>query len=104
MTDEAVTVMADAIDSTTITATVEIAKNLYTRLYIYAKPEALLYKYTVAMAVLRGAISTKIPQTRTIFGAIGAVGEHREGRKSNNPLQNSGIQRLFRRYFWLRRG
>ena len=87
-----------------VTAMAETAKNLYTRLYIYAKPEAIMYKYTVVTAVLRGIISTKNPQTRTIFGVIGAVSGHREGRKSNNLLQNTGNHRVFRRYFRLLRG
>ena len=92
------------IGSAIASATAETAKNLYTLLYIYAKREAVLHKYTVVTAAFRDIISSFFWQTRTTFGAIGAVSGHGEGRKSNNILQNRGYLRLFRRYFRLWRG
>ena len=68
----------------------QIVKNLYTRLYIYAKREAKMYKYTVVTPTFRGVISGIVYQTITVFGVIGAVSGHREGRKSNSVLQNRG--------------
>ena len=82
----------------------ELRKNLYTRMYIYAKPEAIMYKYTVVTPVFRGTNSGKFQRTRTIFGAFGAVLEYLEGRKSNHLLQNGGFQHLSRRYFRFYRG
>ena len=82
----------------------EMVKNLYTGLYIYAKRGALVYKYTVVMAVLWGIKSRKKQRTRMISEAIGAALAHCEGRKSNSLLQNRDIQHLFRRYFRLQRG
>ena len=72
-----------------------VAKNLYTRRHIYAKRALIMYKYTVVTACLRGVNSTKILQARTIFGVFGAVFGHREGRESNNILQNRGVRSLF---------
>ena len=94
-----------ATDAARIMATARaMVKNLYTRLYIYAKLEAFMYKYTAIMAVFRGVVSGNFHQTRTIFGAFGSVSGHRERRKSNILLQNRGIFRLFSRYFRLFRG
>ena len=83
---------------------VTTAKNLYTRLYIYAKRAAVLHKYTAITAVFRGTISGKTQPSRTIFGAFGAVSGHREDCKSNNILQNRNVWCLFSRYFRLFRG
>ena len=68
-----------------------MAKNLYTSLYIYAKSEAIMYKYTAMTPVFRGLVSGKFYQTRTVFEVIGGVRGPREGHKSNNLLQNSSI-------------
>ena len=68
-----------------------ITKNLYTRLYIYAKRAALLYKYTAIVTVLRDANSGKTQRTRTVFRVVGAISGHREDCESNNILQNKGI-------------
>ena len=43
-----------------------------------------MYKYAVVTPAFRGMISGKIQQTRTIFGAIGAVLGHRKGCKSRD--------------------
>ncbi len=69
----------------------EMAKNLYTRLYIYAKLGAIMYKYTVVTAPFRTIILGKIHLTRTIFGVIGGLRRHYKDGKSNNLLQNRGI-------------
>ena len=100
----AMAVIGHAIVSATVIAMARVVKNLYKRLYIYAKPGAKMYKYTVATASFRGINPEKIQQTRTVFGAVGAVLGHREDCKSNNLLQNRAIYRPFRRYFRLLRG
>mgnify|MGYP006956084451 CR=1 FL=1 len=87
-----------------VMAVAPVAKNLYMRLYIYAKPEAKMYKYTAVTPTFRGVISGKTCQTRTVFGALGAVSGHGEGRQSNNLLQNGSIWHLFRFCFRLFRG
>ena len=93
-----------ATDAVRIMATARaVVKNLYTRLYIYAKLEAFMYKYTAIMAVFGGAISVIFHQTRTVFGAVGAVSGHCEGRKSNSLLQNRGVLCFFSCYFQLLR-
>ncbi len=69
----------------------KMRKSLYTRLYIYAKREAVMYKYTAITALFRGVNSGKIQQTRTIFRGIGAVSEHQNGGESNSTLQNWGF-------------
>ena len=75
----AVAIMGKSIKPIAVTVAARTAKSLYTRLYIYAKREAIMYKYTATAAVLRGVNSSKILQTWTIFGVIGGVPGHREG-------------------------
>ena len=58
---------------------VKIVKNLYTRLYIYAKRAAVMHKYTAVTVVFGDVIFGISGQTRTIFEASGGLSEHREG-------------------------
>ena len=50
-----------------------MAKNLYMRLYIYAKRAVFLHKYTVVAPVFQGVFSRNFQQTRTDFGVIGGT-------------------------------
>ena len=101
---EAVAVMGNGIAPVAAMAMVKIVKNLYTRLYIYAKMPLVLHKYTAVTPVFRGINPRIFQQTRTFFGVIGAVLGHCEARKSNDFLQNRDICHPFRLYFRLFQG
>ena len=53
----AVTVMGHGMASVAVVVMAKMLKNLYTRLYIYAKCAAKMYKYTVVTALFRGVNS-----------------------------------------------